>query len=239
VELARVEERAVAVRRAKAVAAARLNALVHEPSGRAVPLPADGPVFLPPPSPEELVTRALAVRPDLKGLAARVAAEEAAVAAADREYKPDVELLAAYDGFWQDAGGRPLQWQVGARVNLPVRRSRRDGALAEAHARLAQRQAERDRLVDQIGFRVREAYEQVRESDEVVRLYETKLLPATTANVKEAQSAYATAKVPFFTLVEAQRNLFTVKERLIELKADVVRRRAALDRTVGESFETK
>ncbi len=52
-----------------------------------------------------------------------------------QEYKPDVELMAAYDGFWQGSGGPPLQWQVGLRTNLPVRYARRDGAVEEARRR--------------------------------------------------------------------------------------------------------
>ena len=58
------------------------------------------------------------------------------------------------------------------------------------------------------------------------------------ANVKEAQSAYVNNKVPFLSLIEAQRALNGVKERVFEVRADMFRRRAALDRAVGESEGT-
>ncbi|HJZ92333.1 MAG TPA: TolC family protein [Gemmataceae bacterium] len=234
VEIAREEERAVGLERARRVAQARLNTLMHQPPDEPLAAPPDEPparVELP----DAAVLRAkgLAARPDLKALADRVQAEEAAVALAEREYKPDVEVMAAYDGFWQGTD-RPLQWQVGARVNIPIQVGRRDAAVAEARARVAQRRAELARLADQVAFQVQEAAEQVRESVKVTELYEQKILPAARANVQEAQAAYTTGKVPFLNLVEAQRTLFGQRQRHLEAHAELMRRRAALDRVTGE-----
>lgn len=234
VEITRQEERVVSLKRARQVARARINTLAHLPADGPLPPPAELPPAGSLAAPAELRARAIAARPDLKALADRLAADAAALGLADREYKPDVELLAAYDGFWQGAGGRPLQWQIGARVNLPVRLERRDGAVMEAQAKVAQRRAELARLTDQIALQVQEAYEQANESSEVVKLYETKALPAARANVKEAQSAYVNGKVPFLSLVEAQRNLVAVRDRYYEAQAEVYRRRATLDRAIGE-----
>jgi outer membrane protein, heavy metal efflux system len=233
VEIAREEERAVGLERAKRVAQARLNTLMHQPPDAPLASPPDEP-----PAPVELPdaatlrAKAIAARPDLKALADRVQAEEAAVALAEQEYKPDVEVMAAYDGFWQGTD-RPLQWQVGARVNVPIQVGRRDAAVAEARARVAQRRAELARRTDQVAFQVQEAMEQVRESVKVIELYEQKILPAARANLKEAQSAHTNAKVPFLNLVEAQRTLFGQRERHLEAQAELIRRRAALDRVTG------
>lgn len=164
-----------------------------------------------------------------------MAAEEAALALALREYKPDVELLGAYDGFWQGASGRPLQWQLGARVNLPVRYARRSGAVEEAQAKVAEKRAELAKLTDHVNYQVQEAYEQTREAADIVRLYEDRVLKAAAANVKEAQAAYSTGKIPFLNLVEAQRNHVMLKDRYFEAIAELARRRAALDRAVGAS----
>jgi outer membrane protein TolC len=235
VELTRLEERLVTLKRSRQVARARINTLAHRPADGPLPPPADLRSFVPLGEPTELRSKALSTRPDLKALSDRLSADEAALGLAHREYKPDLELLTAYDGFWQDTGGRPLQWQIGARVNLPIRYGRRDGAVAEAQAKIAQRRAELVRLTDQIGLQVQEAYEQVHESQQVVALYETKALPAADANVKEAQSAYVNGKVPFLSLVEAQRNVVAVKDRLNEVRSDLYRRRATLDRVIGES----
>ena len=233
VEAVRLEERTVSLRRARQVARARINALAHLPADGPLPPPADLRPAVPLPDAAELRRRAVASRPDMLALADRLAAELAALGLAHREYKPDVELLTAYDGYWQGAGGRPLQWQVGARVNLPFRTGRRDAAVSEAQAKIAARRAELARLTDRVGFQVQEAYEQARESGQVVKLYEAKGVPAAEANVKEAQAAYVNGKVPLLSLVEAQRNLIAVRDRLNEARAEAFRRRATLDRVVG------
>ena len=85
-----------------------------------------------------------------------------------------------------------------------------------------------------MNFEVQEAAEQVREAEDIVRLYEMKVLPAAEANIKEAQTAYVNGKVPFLNLVEAQRNRVGLKDRYFEMVAEVVRRRAALDRAGGD-----
>src|SRR5262249_30914403 len=82
-------------------------------------------------------------------------------------------------------------------------------------------------------FEVQQAYEQVRESRRVVSLYETQILPAARANVTAAQAAYVTGKVPFLSLIEAQRNAVGLRDRYYEALADYVRRQAALERATG------
>ena len=233
VELARQEERLIALRRAKQVAIARINTLMH--AAPDAPLPPPEELKSTATAPDAAHARGIAIqsRPDLKAATDRLMADEAALALAKKEYNPDVEVLTAYDGFWQGEGGRPLQWQVGARVNLPVRQARRNGAVGEAQSKVAQRRAELAKLTDRINFEVQEAVEQVREAEDVVRVYEAKILPAADANVKEAQTGYVNNKVPFLNLIEAQRNRVGLRDRYFETIAETVRRRASLERAIG------
>src|SRR5205085_12286000 len=136
--------------------------------------------------------------------------EEAQLGLAHKEFYPDVEVMAAYDTFWQE---RPLQWQGGVRLNLPVYRARRYGAVAEAEARIAQRRAELARQADQVNYQVQEAFEKSRQGERSVALYEKTILPAAKLNVDAAQAAYITGKIPFLSLVEAQRNLVGLRDR--------------------------
>src|SRR5205085_8641676 len=78
-----------------------------------------------------------------------------------------------------------------------------------------------------------EAYAQVRESERNVRLYRDEILPSARLQVKTAEQEYMTGKIPFVTLVEAQRNVIGLQDRLYESVADYVRRLAALERAVG------
>lgn len=231
VEIGRAEERQVTLERLRPVTAARINTLMH--------LPPDAPLPPPPeavalaggvPDPTALRTQALHQRPDLLGVQDRLRAEQASLALAHKEFLPDVEVMAAYDSIWQE---KPLRPQVGVRMNLPVRCERRYAAVAEAEARVGQRLAEMNRLVDQANYQVEQAYQQLREGEQVVRLYEDKILPAARENVKAAQTAYVTGKVPFLSLIEAQRNVVAIRDRLYEALAEAFRRRAALERAIG------
>jgi outer membrane protein TolC len=151
---------------------------------------------------------------------------------ARKEFCPDFELMAAYDGFWQPPQ-QALQAQVGVRLNLPARKVRRQAALAEARARVAGRLAELNLRVAQVHLQLQEAYEQVSESEQVVRLYQKTILPAARGNVEAARSAYETGKAPFLTLIEAQRSRAGLRDRYYEALADYHRRKATLERVLG------
>jgi outer membrane protein TolC len=237
VEIGRQQERQLTLERMRAVAVARINTLLH--------LPPDSP--LPPPPlqlrrPDELpdVTglraSALTQRPELRALADHIRAEQAALALANKDFRPDFEVSAAYDTIMGNGPMRDLAPQVGVRINLPFRTAKRCAAVAEAQARIAMRQAELDKLVDQINFQVQEAFEQTRESERAIHLYDETILPAAVANVRAAQSDYVTGKIPFLSLVEAERNLITLRDRRYEAIADHFRRRATLERAVGAPF---
>ncbi len=231
VELGKQRERQVALERGREVAVARINTLMHLPPDSPLPPP---PAAVPPPPavPDTPALRAAAVarRPDLTALSDRIGAELAAVELARKEFGPDVELSAAYDTLWQE---RPLRAQAGVKVNLPVRTGRRFAAIAEAQAKVAQRQAELARATDRVNFEVHEAAAQLRESGRVVRLYEADILPAAELNVKSARAAYTAGQVPFLTLLEAQRNAVELRDRYYEAVAAAGRRRATLERVIG------
>lgn len=233
VEIGRQRERQVALERSREVAIARINTLMHlPPDGRLPPPPKDLKPDAVALNAKELRELALTRRPDLRALANRLESERAALALAEREYKPDFEAVAAYDAFWQPME-RDLRPMVGLRMNLPVRNARRQGAVAEAAAKLAQRRAEYDRLADQVNYEVQQAIAQLRESERAAKLYQETILPAARENVRAARAGYAATKIPALSLIEAQRNLIMQRERSYEVIADYFRRQATLERAIG------
>jgi cobalt-zinc-cadmium efflux system outer membrane protein len=234
VEIGRQRERGVTLVRMRKVAIARINALRNVPPGEPLPSPPEQVKVVPGlPSVENLRSYALAQRPDLKALENRVKAEQNALLVALREFYPDAEALAAYDSIMGNGPMRDLAFQVGVRINLPVRVGRRNGAVAEAHAKIAQRRAELEGRVNQVQFQVQEAYEQILESERILVLYDKTILPAARENVQAAQSAYATGKTPFLSLIVAQQNLVNLRDRNYEATADYFRRLATLERVLG------
>lgn len=237
VEIGRQQERQLTLERMRQVATARINTLMHLPTNAPLPPP---PKEIDPGEPlpdvQLLQEEALSRRPDLQALADRVAAEQASLALAHKELYPDVEVMAAYDTLWQE---KELRGQVAVRINLPIRKERRAGAISEAEAHVAQRRAALAKQTDQVNFQVQEAHAQVIESERIVRLYTITILPAARANVQAAQSAYVTGKTPFLSLIEAERNVVGLRDRYYEAVADSFHRRATLERTVGRPLPTQ
>ena len=234
VEIGRQQQRTLILERMRKVAAARLNTLMHRLPESSLPAPPKQFALsddLPPV--ESLRSQGVAQRPDLRASEDHIRSEQAALELARREFYPDLEATAAYDTIMGNGPTRDLAGQIGLRINLPVRKERRYAALAEAQARVARRQAELSKQTDQVNFQVQESYEQVRESEKTVQLYKKTILPAARKNIEAARSAYEAGKIPFLSLVEAQRNLVELQDRYYEAVADYFRRRAMLDRVTG------
>ena len=64
-------------------------------------------------------------------------------------------------------------------------------------------------------------------------MYRDTILKAADLNVKAAQSAYVTGKIPFLSLIEAERSVINLRDRYYEAIADSLRRRATLERVIG------
>jgi outer membrane protein TolC len=235
VELGRQREQRLVLEQNRMIAVARINTLLN--------LPPDAPL---PPPPERLTVedgladaaalraQALANRPDLRAIENRLAADQAALALANKEFYPDFTPFFMYDRFMGNVpSNEPLAYMLGMSVNLPARRDKRFAAVAEAQARLNERKAVLDKQINQVNFEVQQAYAQVMQGLQAVRLYEKDVLPAAEANVKAAQAAYQTGKIPFLSLIEAQRGVVNLRDRYYALVADYHRRLATLERAVG------
>ena len=127
VELAELEGRRAEFARDQRVAIARINTLLHRAADHPLPPPPAG-VTVPDalPSSEALQDMAVQSRPDLYAQAARIRAEEAAVALACQEFYPDVEIVGKYDAFMPE----DMRPQVGVRLSVPLQRQRRWAAVA-------------------------------------------------------------------------------------------------------------
>lgn len=216
------------------IAAERINLLLH----RAPVLP------LPPPARElevptehdldadALVERALSRRPELRAREAETRANRAAVALAEREFLPDLELQAGYMGSMQESPLRPF---LGIELELPIQLGRRRAALDEANALLARGRSRSRGLEDRVRFEVVVAIERLREAQHLLELSRERLLPAARSRAASAVSAFQTGQSGFPELVSAERALRTAEFGEHEALAKLSRRRAELARTLGET----
>ena len=233
VELADLERARIEYERLERVAVARINTLLLRYP--ATPLPPPPVQLTAPTEPFDangLLGIARANRPDLAAVASKIRAEQASVALAQREFKPDVELVGRYDTFWQGTD-RPMQGQVGLNMNVPIRLERRRGAVREASARTSQQRAEFDLLSAQIQYEVQAAYERVRQAYREVQVFDQRIIPATNSNVNAAQAAYIAGKVDFLRLVQAQRERIDLLNQQAAAVAAYYVGLAELERVIG------
>jgi outer membrane protein, heavy metal efflux system len=234
VEIARLDRERLAYEREGQNLAARLNRLLHRPSGASLPPPpatGDPVPAIALAAPEAWEERALAARPELAAAAAEVEALVAGVELARLARRPDFGVMGSYTSMFMDT---EHQWMAGVSINLPVRRQRLRAAEAEAEARVDAAEARRLALVDAIRSEVREAWDGLSEVDQVVDLYASRLLPASRDQVQAALSAVETGRTSFLDLIEAERNLRDVELGYQETLAERERRRAELQRQAGE-----
>lgn len=235
VELASLENRRTELTRDEQVVMARINTLLHRAADHPLP-PPPAKVALPDslPTAETLQQMAAESRPDLYALQSRIRAEQANEALACKEYYPDVNLVARYDGFMP----QDMRSQVGMDINVPIRNGRRSAAVREASDRVAQRCAEYQDRLDQVRYEVQSGLSRATQSHRVVGLYEEKILPATQRSLDSALANYTSGKIDFLRLLDAERQLNTQREMYYQAIAECHRRLAELERAVGEPVGT-
>lgn len=230
VELADLEARAAELNREQRIAAARINTLLHrDPYGVLAPAPADLPVPSAIAPVETLVAVALAQRPDLAAEAARICAEEAALARAWKDYYPDVDLAFKHDHFMPSE----MQNQVGLNLSVPLWQQKRAAAVREACARLQQQRAQYEERADAIRFDVQAAASRAIETRRIVDLYRQRIIPTTEQSAQAAQSAYVAGQIDFLRLIEIQKRLQQQRAKQVEALVEYHRQAAALERAVG------
>ncbi len=232
VELATLERRRTELTRDERVAVARINTLLHRAVDHPLPPPPTKPAVADSLPSAESLQQAAESRPDLFAMQARIRTEQANLALAGKEYYPDVNLVAKYDGFMPE----DMRPQVGMEFNVPLQRGRRSAAMREASERLLQRRAEYQERLDQVRFEVQTAFDRAVQSEQVIRLFEEKILPATQRSVESAQSSYTSGKLDFLRLIDAERQVYTQQEMYYQAIADHHRRLAELERVVGGSL---
>ncbi len=232
VELARLEQERIGLESQRAIVVAQLDGLLHRAPD--APLP-PSPTELPAPDTVSedraaLEAEALRARPDLLAAHARAAGREAGVRVAKRAFYPDVEVMASYSSMWDT----PEHWvMLGVSFAIPLDRGRRRAAVREAEAEAARASDQITALEDRVRVEVTRGVRAVAESRHVVMLYEDRLLPATRDQVAAARAGFVAGNTTFVAVIEAERGLRSAELDAIRARAELDRRVAELERTIG------
>jgi outer membrane protein TolC len=231
-ELTHLEHDAVILASERDVKVAQMNELLHRPPHLSLPPP---PLELSPPaaldvSPSRLEAEALENRPDITAARQRARGEEARGQRAEREYYPDVTVSAAYSSMW---GMPEHRLMLGLELELPVQFGKRRAAADAARATQAQYESDVARLTDTARTQVFVLVRRLEESAHVLGLFANRLLPVARGQIEAARAGFATSRVPFAGLIEAERNLRQVELDYQMAQAQHARRRAELEHAIG------
>lgn len=230
-QLAHVLHDAAEVHSETDIAQAAINALLHR-----------SPIALLPPPPEHITPsdlafgedadseRAASERPEIVAARARVEAADSAVQLARREYYPDFTIGGEYSTMWAADEHRLM---VGVQMEIPLQIGRRKAALDSAEATARSRRAELASLADNVAAEIQMARRRYEKAEHIAFLYRDNLLPAARDVIASARAGLAASTVEFGELIDAEHELRTIELEYEVSIADLARRRAELERSLG------
>lgn len=233
IEVDRMTEEIARMRAMRGAAAARLNALLDQPSNTPVPSP-----ILPhfPPDlavADSLERLALDGRPMLAAGALEVEAARAAQQRARREIWPDLQLGVIY-GQRPMAMGTERMISLMAGFSVPIWAGRRQFKMRdEASAMRLAAEAELAAMRADTRGRLGELLASIRRSRDLRALYQGTIMPQALATVSSTLSAYRVGEVDLPMLLDAQMTVNRYKQQVFQLEADEGAALAELEMLLG------
>ncbi len=234
VEVDRMTEEIARMQAMRGAAAARLNALLDQPSNTPVPSP-----ILPRfPSvlalPDSLERLALAGRPMLAAGAFDVEAAVAAQERARREIWPDLQLGVIY-GQRPMAVGTERMISLMAGFSVPIWAGRRQFKMRdEANAMRLGAEAELGAMRAETRGRLGELVASIRRSRDLRALYQGTIMPQALATVTSTLSAYRVGEVDLPMLLDAQMTVNRYRQQVFQLEAEEGIALAELEMLLGK-----
>lgn len=228
VEVARIEE-SFALQQAEIVSrSAELHRLLGRSQDGAIEdqgaLPADADV----PPAADVVAGVLLRSPELAAAKQGLETGRIGIAMVEKSFFPDFVVSAGSMSRGSFEMG-PM-WQIGVGVSIPAWSDRRQrNQLAEAHARVAAREAENEVLARELELRTRERLAQLDAARRIVALDRDTILPLDELALESALASYRSGKVPFISVLEAMNALYGDRARSLARLAECAKWRVAID----------
>jgi len=233
-ELSMIEDRATTLEQRSRSQTAELNALLNRPPTATLGAPRHLEERHLTRSLDDLLAAARAQAPDLTLAASRIAASEAGLALARRDYLPDFVLRADY----MNKAALSPEWEVGIGVTLPLYfASKQRAGVQEAAAMLAEARAERDGTARVIEARIRDRFARAHAAERLIALYHTTIIPQAHLALESTTTAYTVNKVDFTTLLNSFTVMLEYEMRYHEELSNFQNATAELEAIVGEPVE--
>lgn len=220
------------------LASAALNTLLNRPPGAPLGELAALPVDAAIPSVNELQRLALEHHPELAAARIDIERGEAAVAIAERDYKPDFMVGGGYQLMPRSAGA----WTVTVGMtwpSAPWSRGRLDAAKAQASAEVATAKARHQVVVNAIAGQVQQAHIRAMTAQAQVQLLQSDVIPRFQQVLASARVAYQSDRGDASAVIEDQRRVVDAQVRYFRTLGELQQARADLEYAVGVDLEER
>ena len=239
-ERSKMEEMRIGLEQKRRSLAASLNTLAYRPVETVIPVIAKitlTPVAL---SATELERLALAHRPALKTLQAKIDKAGASSRLAEKELLPDVTVSLEYMQR-EPAMDTPGDDMYAAQLsfNLPIQHDRRRAKIAETQAELRMATQELAVLRNKIQLGISDGLAQLERSRKLTRLYDQGILAQATSAVESGMAAYRTNKAKFTEVMASRIALFNFEREYHGAVADHQMQLAVLEGVVGTPLPSR
>ena len=233
VEISLVQQRITSMEQEKASAAAKINQLLNRAVDAPLPDPAE--VVESKFSLEEniLQTQLASLSPRLRSSQSMISREQTGLDLAKKQFRPDFTSSVEY----ANSPNYPDMWEIHFGLRVPVfYRSKQQSGVAEATQNLSRAQKELRMMQQEIAFKIRNQYLQLRSSEKLLKLYDQAVLPQTNLALESSLASYQVGKSDFLTTLN---NFITLLEYRMNYYAELVKHESAiarLEEAIGRSF---
>lgn len=153
----------------------------------------------------EITKKAIENSPELKSKEKMIAAAEAGVMIAKKEYYPDFTLTA---GYFKRSGEFDDMWSLTTAMNIPLfYKTKQRQAVFEAEALLSEARSMLEATKLMVSSDIRDNYSMVKTSEKLMDLYKNALIPKTLQDFESALAGYITGKIEAITVIDRLKSL--------------------------------
>jgi outer membrane protein TolC len=158
---------------------------------------------------DELTKKAYEASPEIRVKEKMLAASEAKLQMAKKEYYPDVTINAGVNQVGPDFQNMYL---LTASVNLPVYfKTKQEPAVKEATAFVSETRRDLEATKLMLASTIRDNYSMMRSAEKQLDLYENALIPKSTQDYQLALSGYGAGKIEALTVISRLKSFLDVE----------------------------
>jgi outer membrane protein TolC len=138
-----------------------------------------------------------------------IAAAEAKVKMAQKEYYPDFTINA---GYFKRAGEFMDMWSLTSTINIPLfYKTKQRQAVLEAEANLSAARYELEATKYMISSGIRDNYSMYKSAEKLMELYRSGLIPKTYQDFESAIAGYTAGKIEAITAINRLKTLIDLE----------------------------